>query len=352
MLGGQHRLVPYGAPVEERPGLLRCKACERTHCYALRGRFMTTLLEHWQGGGKFDGTVHCDWIMARDPELQFAHMVYAPALFMAGQEFNHSDVMNSVIPRYFWNPPAPDLPILLLRSPASLVEALRPHGIHTGLENNSFTGIDKALNNLYHLRSQGRSAHITRLKKWLELRLWEVSADPHLVCTVWHPNADGVELREATPHPLHVLEAATLEEALEKMPPPLRRPYRALREQAVVIHLSTNNQEVMREARNHGWHNGFQIDPESQLNRWLKTLCQARKDVGRQAGVLRQHLDSLLAEAGTIPGGVPVIWHPEIDPELVRRVTHAKVVEIVADDAREALEQWRIQQRESSAIQP
>ncbi len=350
MLGGQHTLKFNGPPVEEKPGLLRCRDCERTHCYAMRGTFMRTLLDRWQGGGKFNGTVHCDWIMARDPEMQMAHRVYAPAEFLAGQELNHSDIMQSVVPRHYWNPPSPDLPVLLLKSPADVMEALRPYGVHTGHNRDPFTAVEKGLAAIYHIRSQGMEAHYIRLGKWLEHLQWEAGANPHLVCTVWHPQATGAELREATNHPVHVLEAETLEQALEKMPEALRRPRRALRDRNVVIHLCTDNREVIREARNHGWHNGFTIDPETQLNTDLDSLCQNKPERWRRIGTLRRIIASLRNESSTILGGVPVVWHPGIDPGLVREVTDAEVVEIEADTPHDALEQWRLHQESQPVV--
>lgn len=340
MLGGQHNLEFFGAPVEEASGILRCRDCERTHCYALQGQFKTTLLERWRGGGKFDGKVHCDWIMARDPHMQLSHKVYAPSRFLAGQELNHSDIVKSVVPRYFWNPPDPELPVLLLRCPADVLDALRPHGIHTGLSRNPHTAVDQELTHIFYNRSRGRDAHILRLQKWLELRLWEVSADPHLVCTVWHPQATVEELQLATTHPVRLLEADSLDEALRAMPEDLRRETRPLRVTNVVIHLTTMNKEVIRQARSHGWHNGFNIDPESQLNLQLDTLCRSKTERWRRIGALRRIVSSLVNEASTIAGGVPVVWHPEIDRDLTQEVTALNVVEIAADDLREALAKW------------
>ncbi len=69
-----------------KEGIIRCTDCERTHCYAIRGEFMRKLSRRWLGGGKFNGSRHCDWIMGRDPEMQLSHKVYAPEFFLVGQD--------------------------------------------------------------------------------------------------------------------------------------------------------------------------------------------------------------------------------------------------------------------------
>ncbi len=141
MLGGQHVNV-LGRPTLVKPGVYRCTDCERTHCYAIRGPFMQTLLDRWRGGGTFNGEVHCDWIMGRDPEMQNAHKVYAPERFLAGQERGRSDINGAVQPRKFWNPPAPEAPVVVLRAPAEILPELRTHGLHTGFsrDHDSDTG--------------------------------------------------------------------------------------------------------------------------------------------------------------------------------------------------------------------
>lgn len=346
MLGGQHTLKFNGPPIEIQHGLLRCRDCERTHCYAVQGRFKQTLLDRWQGGGKYNGMVHCDWIMGRDPEMQLAHKAYAPKEFVAGQELNHSDIVRTVVPRHFWNPPSPDLPVLLLKSPAHVLRDLLPYGIYTGLERDPFTAIDKELARIYHGRSMSEDAHRVRLSKWMDRRQWEVSSDPHLICTIWHPHATESEIRAASTYPVYVLETENVEEALEMMPENLRRSFRPLRDRNVLIHLTTSNPDVLKVTRNHGWHSGFHLDPETQLNVELASLCQNKPESWRWAGGLRRLVASLLTESSTILDGVPVIWHPDIDAQFLRTVTEAMVVEIEADDPREALEKWRACQEE------
>ena len=45
MLGGQHI---SGGPSVVKPGVVKCLNCQRTHAYALRGKWLRDLYSNWQ----------------------------------------------------------------------------------------------------------------------------------------------------------------------------------------------------------------------------------------------------------------------------------------------------------------
>lgn len=81
MFGAEHLHEPQAS----RPGVLRCVASNRSHAYAVRGRFMKTLSEFWRN------TVndHCDIVLS---SLMRHFNVYAPDPLLIGQDCGHSDV--------------------------------------------------------------------------------------------------------------------------------------------------------------------------------------------------------------------------------------------------------------------
>jgi hypothetical protein len=81
MLGGEH-LLP---PLEVGRGVVRCRAANRTHAFALRGRIMPYLLKCWH----HYTTEHCDIILASVMRL---FNVYAPDPFLIGQNAGFSDI--------------------------------------------------------------------------------------------------------------------------------------------------------------------------------------------------------------------------------------------------------------------
>ncbi|HVU85661.1 MAG TPA: glycosyltransferase family 25 protein, partial [Puia sp.] len=172
MIGGQH-LNKAGPPVLVKPGVYRCVDCERCHCYALRGKYLRKLCRRLKGGGKFDGTIYNDLIMGKDPELQIAHKVYAPQYFLAGQDRTQSDISGMVMPRKFWNPPGPNLPVINLHAPQPLVAVLREHGWFTGHQRDHKSDIDLDLIKIFRA---GR-AHPARLRidlrEWIKSNQWE-----------------------------------------------------------------------------------------------------------------------------------------------------------------------------------
>jgi hypothetical protein len=81
MFGTQHLREPE--PVS--PGLVKCIASNRTHAYAVRGKFMSTLLQFWES----TTNDHCDIILS---SLMRHFNVYAPEPLLIGQDCGHSDV--------------------------------------------------------------------------------------------------------------------------------------------------------------------------------------------------------------------------------------------------------------------
>jgi len=222
MIGGQHMLFT-GKPELIKPGVFRCIGTERTHCYAVRGEYMTRLIEKWTGGGKFNGNGHCDWIMGRDPDLQPKHKVYAPEFFLAGQERSKSDINGRVTPRQFWNPPGPELSVINLHAPKAVVIALREYGFHIGYDRERLSGVDNGLIKVFSANGGNPDGREHRMREWIKVIQWEVASDPRLLCTVWHPLAEPALVKEASLWPVYEITADTVEDVLKQLPGELRR---------------------------------------------------------------------------------------------------------------------------------
>jgi hypothetical protein len=227
MFGGEH-FNNNGVPTLVKPGIYRCTDCERTHCYAIRGEFLRKLYLRWIGGGPFNGLVHCDWIMGRDPEMQFQHKVYAPEKFIAGQERGTSDIDCGIKTRKFFNAPSPDLPVIHLHAPRSTLAALRHYGFHTGVEEDPVTDIDTELLCIFDETRDDMDSRVKRLSERISKLQWHVAADPFLICTIWHPEATPEIVKRASRGPVYEIKAEFPEEALAQLPIQLIRPARPL----------------------------------------------------------------------------------------------------------------------------
>jgi hypothetical protein len=218
LIGGQHRLES-GIPEPVNRYVLRCKSCERTHCYAIRGAFMRKAYQRLCGGGRFNAEVHCDWILARDPEMQRQHRVYAPTLFLAGQEEAHSDIGNRTTPRLFWNAPGPELPVVHLRSSHSLACVLSGFGFHFG-----HRGLDASYSTIQRiLAAQDRSTIVKSLREFIIELQWEVASTEHLICALWHDGLSRELVQEASLWRVFTVGAQTVEEAVRQLPDSWRR---------------------------------------------------------------------------------------------------------------------------------
>lgn len=338
MFGGEH-VNNNGIPTLIKPGVYRCTDCERTHCYAIRGEFLRKLYRRWISGGDFNGEAHCDWIMGRDPEMQAKHHVYAPEKFLAGQERGKSDIDGNVQARKFWNPPAPDLPVLLLRAPQSVLDDLRHYGIHRGQHEDPATGIDSKLLKIFAETQGDSDARAERLAQRISELQWEVASDPFLICTIWHPEANLDLVEQASGGPVYELLANSTAEALTQLPDCLRRPARPLLANMCVIYLNAPRR-VMDGVRTVGWHSGFNPDAQSGYDKGVVQICSECLNPESRVKRLAGFISILQREALGIHQGVAVIWHPEIDVQLVRAATREQVVEISAKDIRDALDQF------------
>jgi hypothetical protein len=81
MLGAEHLIQPEAI----RFGVVRCVAANRSHAYAIRGKFMKTLSQFWHN------TVndHCDIVLS---SLMRHFKVYAPEPLLIGQDTGVSDI--------------------------------------------------------------------------------------------------------------------------------------------------------------------------------------------------------------------------------------------------------------------
>jgi hypothetical protein len=208
MLGGQHCSPAKPA----KPGIVRCggpQGCQRTHAYAIRGKFLRDLYAHWCRPGEAG---HCDWSMG---PLQERYKVYAPDPFVFGQDRSHSDIAGGMQAKRFWLAASGKEPLLLLRCSREIVVSLRSRGIHTGHSRDPRTDIDVGLAKIFMAPGAPPAAYYAGLKSWLWELQGECASDETLTLGVWHPDANiTMEMLQASwGGPIAEIVAATADEA-------------------------------------------------------------------------------------------------------------------------------------------
>lgn len=330
MLGGQH---VNSQPIPVKPGIVRAGGgggIQRTHGYGLRGQeVMRALYRTWA-----NAAVHCDWVMG---PCMAEFNTYAPEPFLVGQSDGQSDISGQRNPAKFWRSPSGTEPVVVLRAPREVKEALREKGFHGGYTEDPATGIDVGLRDLFADKTLTSAERNLRLKQWIDMIQWEVASmsSPSL-CTVWHPEADANVVRSLVRGRVVEIEASTVEEALEHLPPDIHEPV----QEVIRVVILRSSRDVMEQLRKRGWHIGYWRDEVTGQDNGVRRLFASTEDrVARSLGL--QNIARMLhEEAHLIPGGIATIWHDEASAEMLS-VEEIEPIEIHASTPDDAMAQLK-----------
>jgi len=330
MLGGQH---VNSKPFSVVPGIIRAGAgggIQRTHCYALRGHeIMQALYQTWA-----NAAVHCDWVMG---PCTAKFNTYAPDPFLVGQAEGDSDISGQQNPSKFWRSPSGTEPVIVLRAPRLVMEALRNKGWHGGFARDPATGIDEGLCDIFTDTTLGLPQRSVRLRHWIDMIQGEVvSMIEPAICTVWHPAVDASMVRPLVKGNVIEIVATTAEDALSQLPADTHvykpSPTVANNIRVVLLRASRAVMEVLREE---GWHSGHWRDEVTGQDNGVRRLFSSTSDkANRNAGLL-DIVRMLHEEVRQMPNGVVTLWHDEITPDMLE-AKDIQVIEIVAVNANEA----------------
>lgn len=177
MLGGQH----FGGIKTER--IRKCQNCQRTHGYAVRGKYMKDLYAMWHSH-----FWHCDHAMG---PFQTGYKVYAPEPFLISQGINKSDISGRLEPKRNWSGSDIKAKVAIINIPRLEMEALRVLGVHTGFSRDSATDIDRGLLNIANSTDSPINKK-RKLQEWLEVVRSEASAMEMQILGIWYPEMPAI----------------------------------------------------------------------------------------------------------------------------------------------------------------
>lgn len=171
MLGGQH----HATPKKVKSGIVKVTSAQRTHAYAVRGKFLRDLYSRWVSK---DQVHHIDWTFCT---IQAIYNTYAPDPFLFAQAESYSDICGRTNSQTFWEPPKGDEPLLLLKCDRETVEGLRQFCVHTGKHLNE-EGIDVRLADLMQEENPKKL-----LSEYIRDLQWDAVNRDGAIAAVWHP---------------------------------------------------------------------------------------------------------------------------------------------------------------------
>lgn len=175
MLGGQH-IQP---PVPQGDGIVKCINCQRTHAYAVRGRFLKDLFRTWVSSAG-----HCDHHMG---PLHARYNVYAPEPFLVAQSASRSDITCREEKTRIWSKGSRAGNICLVSSaPREVIGAYLQAGTHVGYWVDEH-GYDRGL--LDAFKKSAYSAERLILTWWNHVKFEAASLD-RTTPLLWHPDAE------------------------------------------------------------------------------------------------------------------------------------------------------------------
>lgn len=155
-------------------GVDRVAGVERTHAYAVRGRFMRDLYSKWCAS-----TGHCDHVMG---PFQHGRAVYAPSEFLAGQAEGKSDISHNDNPAKLWVKPPGDWAVtLFVGTPEAAREFRIENGKHSG--HNLTDEVDIGLK---MIMGAPEGERVEKLRSWVSMIEWEgKSKTPEKQCMIY-----------------------------------------------------------------------------------------------------------------------------------------------------------------------
>lgn len=324
MLGGQS-MDPGPSPTGI-DGVMKAHNTQRTHAYVVRGlEPMQDLYRLWARCDR-----HIDhWF----GQWQVKHAVYQPDPWLCGQDETPSDISgrkNEAV-RY-WNRGLVDAknhPMVVLISDRSVAESLRNLGFHFGYTREPISGKDRGLTNL---ELTGWPAEGTT--HWGNIIVHE-ALERGDVPGIWHlPIPDAKFLESRFNRPIKVVEARTVEEAVQKIPELLAN-WKASK---IVWCWQGEGMELLEGMTYHGWHRGYWKDEVSGLDQGIRQAVD-----GNKYHFIKQIVRQLEKEIDKIRYGKIFLAHPQLDISRVRDELPAyDVRELKGDDIEKLINSYEV----------